>query len=189
MLPSRCQRRLAGRRSRMEGHAAARNLQCQSAILCMFNLPFRSIKIATSIIGQFQWITSVEQAGNCLAHDWPPKRGPKHLKARIACLDALENPILVERARNIFIAAAKESGIYLTEGKRDPPRCRLRGFLWESQMLEMRVDAPPGLPPPRSDGVSKYSINVCGTCCWQLFVFQPRRSSHLSEMAGGEAES
>jgi hypothetical protein len=106
-----------------------RNLRRQLAFLCMLNLPFRSIKVATSIIGQFQLITSVEQAGNFLAHDWPPRRSPKHLKARIACLDALENSISVKRARHTFIEAAKESGIYLTEGKRAPPRCSLRGLL------------------------------------------------------------
>ena len=106
-----------------------RNLRRRSAFLYMLNLPFRSIKVATSIIGQFVLITSVEQAGNYLAHDWPPKRGPKHLKARIACFDALENSISVERARGTFIEAAKEAGIYLTEGKRNPLRCSLRGLL------------------------------------------------------------
>jgi hypothetical protein len=83
----------------------------------MRKLPFRPVIVATRIIGQFQIITSVEQASDFLAHDWPTERGPKHLKARIACLDALEKSISVEQARQTFVEAAKESGIYLTEGE------------------------------------------------------------------------
>jgi hypothetical protein len=83
----------------------------------MRKLPFRPVKVATSIIEQIQIITSVEQAGDFLAHDWPTERGPKHLKARIACLDALERSISVEKARQTFVEAAKEAGIYLSQRK------------------------------------------------------------------------
>jgi len=61
-------------------------------------------------------ITSVEDAAEFLAHDWRTEKGPTHLKARIACLDVMERAVGVGVARETFIDAAKESGIYLGEG-------------------------------------------------------------------------
>ncbi|ATU94270.1 DUF982 domain-containing protein [Phyllobacterium zundukense] len=81
----------------------------------MRKYPFRSVTVATKEVGRYRTITSVEEAGEFLAHDWPAEKGRTHLKARIACLDVMEKAIGVSAAREAFIEAAKESDIYIQE--------------------------------------------------------------------------
>ena len=83
----------------------------------MRKYPFRAVTVATKEVGRYRTITSVEEAGDFLAHDWPTEKGATHLKARIACLDAMERAVGVSTAREAFIDAAKESGIYIGEGE------------------------------------------------------------------------
>ena len=83
----------------------------------MRKYPFRAVTVATKDVGCYRAITSVEEAGDFLAHDWPTDKGATHLKARIACLDAMERAVGVTTAREAFIDAAKECGIYIGEGE------------------------------------------------------------------------
>jgi hypothetical protein len=82
----------------------------------MRKYPFRTVTVSTKEVGRYRTITSVEDAAEFLAHDWPTEKGPTHLKARIACLDVMERAVGVGVAREAFIDAAKESGIYIGEG-------------------------------------------------------------------------
>jgi hypothetical protein len=82
----------------------------------MRKYPFRAVIVLTKEVGSYRTITSVEDAGEFLAHDWPAEKGPTHLKARIACLDAMERAVGISAAREAFIDAAKESDIYVGEG-------------------------------------------------------------------------
>jgi hypothetical protein len=81
----------------------------------MRTLPFDSVTVATSEIGRFRNVVSVDQAADFLAHSWPPKRGPSYFAARVACLDALEYAASADDVRDAFIKAAKESEIYIGE--------------------------------------------------------------------------
>lgn len=83
----------------------------------MRKYPFRAVTVATKEAGRYRTITSVEEAGDFLAHDWPTQKGARHLKARIACLDAMERAVGINTAREAFIEAAKESEIYIGEGE------------------------------------------------------------------------
>jgi hypothetical protein len=88
-----------------------------SAFLNMRKYPFRAVTVATKEAGRYRTITSVEDAAEFLAHDWPTEKGPTHLKARIACLDVMERTVTLDIAREAFIDSAKESGIYIGEGR------------------------------------------------------------------------
>jgi hypothetical protein len=81
----------------------------------MRQLPFKSVTVETKSIGRYRNITSVEEAGEFLAHDWPKAKGPAQLAVGIACRGAMENALPVDDARNAFIRAAKEADIYIGE--------------------------------------------------------------------------
>lgn len=83
----------------------------------MRKYPFRAVTVATKVEGRYRTVTSVEDAAEFLAHDWPTEKGPTHLKARIACLDVMERAVGISAAREAFIEAAKESDIYVGEGR------------------------------------------------------------------------
>nr|WP_319025574.1 DUF982 domain-containing protein [Phyllobacterium calauticae] len=59
-------------------------------------------------------ITSMTEAAAFLLNDWPAARGPKHARARIACVDAIEGRLSGYKARAFFIDAAKEAHIFLS---------------------------------------------------------------------------
>ncbi|UGX87144.1 DUF982 domain-containing protein [Phyllobacterium meliloti] len=73
--------------------------------------------IETKKVGLYRNITSVEEAAEFLVYDWPIEKGPLQLQARIDCLDAMENALDAEQARASFIAAVKEAGIFVREGR------------------------------------------------------------------------
>ena len=87
-----------------------------TALSSMRNLPFDSVTVLTKQNGHLCNITSVEQAANFLAHEWPTRSGPAYTAARIACLDAMEFALSASEARNAFVEAAKEASIYVGEG-------------------------------------------------------------------------
>lgn len=78
--------------------------------------PFKSVTVATEYVGHYRNITSVEEAGEFMLYGWPTEKGQLHLKARSACLDVMIKALDVKEARDAFIAAAKEAGIYIREG-------------------------------------------------------------------------
>lgn len=79
--------------------------------------PFHTITVETKRLGRYRVIASVEEAAEYLVYDWPIDKGPLQLEARIACLDCMEGALSVEDARAAFIAAAKDAGVYVKEGR------------------------------------------------------------------------
>jgi hypothetical protein len=55
----------------------------------------------------------VAEAAELLVLYWPTRVGEKLLEARQACQDALNGKITCTQARQAFIDAAKEAGIYV----------------------------------------------------------------------------
>ncbi|MEO4000285.1 DUF982 domain-containing protein [Mesorhizobium sp. CAU 1732] len=63
-------------------------------------------------------VTSPRQAAEKLLMEWPTEPGKRHLAARKAVLEAMENArdgALVAKARKAFEAAAAEAGILMPE--------------------------------------------------------------------------
>lgn len=79
----------------------------------MRKLPFPYVTIMTHQVGKMHNVTSVEEAAENLAMNWPIKNGPMLSTAKQACLDALEGRITCTEARTAFIAAAREANIYI----------------------------------------------------------------------------
>jgi hypothetical protein len=78
----------------------------------MPNLPFPYVTVLTGNVGKTRNITSIEEASEFLMHHWPLTRGEKLEPARQACTDALHGRITCTMARDAFIEATKEAGIY-----------------------------------------------------------------------------
>jgi len=81
--------------------------------ILMRSLPFPYVTVMTYQVGKTCNISSVEEAAENLMMNWPIKTGAQLLAARLACLDALEGKILCSAAREAFIEAAREAGIYV----------------------------------------------------------------------------
>jgi hypothetical protein len=64
--------------------------------------------------GSFRAIRTVQQASE-LVLTWP--QGRRRLAAMKACLASLEGAEKPERARQCFIAAAEEAGVFVKEGE------------------------------------------------------------------------
>jgi hypothetical protein len=71
----------------------------------------------THQIGKMHDVTSVEEAAENLAMNWPVKDGPMLSAAKQACLEALEGRITCTEARTAFIEAAREANIYIGRQK------------------------------------------------------------------------
>ena len=68
-------------------------------------------------VGTHYVVGSARRAAECLIEGWPTEgRGPAYTAAIKACLTAIEGAGDVEVARQAFIAAAKEVGIFVREG-------------------------------------------------------------------------
>jgi hypothetical protein len=79
----------------------------------MRDLPFPYVTILSDTPGQVRNVRSVAEAAELLVLYWPTRVGEKLLEARQACQDALDGEITCTQARQAFIDAAKEAGIYV----------------------------------------------------------------------------
>lgn len=79
-----------------------------------FDIP---VTVETARIGRSLTVTRTAQAADFLVNKWPEPRGPKYRKALQAVMDALEQRKRVDTARRAFTAAAKESDIFIPEGR------------------------------------------------------------------------
>ena len=76
--------------------------------------PFALVVVKSSPVGQLRDINSVREAAEALVGDWPMKRTrPARRAAILACQDALAGRVTPEVARQAFIAAAQEAGIFV----------------------------------------------------------------------------
>lgn len=79
-----------------------------------FDIP---VTVETAQNGQSFTVTRTVQAADFLVNRWPQHRGPKYRKALKAMMDAIEQRKPVDTARRAFTAAAKESDIFIREGR------------------------------------------------------------------------
>jgi hypothetical protein len=79
----------------------------------MRDLSFPYVTILTDCPAVTRNIGSVVEAAERLVLYWPDHKGEKLMAARHACQDALEGRITCTQARQAFIDAAREAGIYI----------------------------------------------------------------------------
>ena len=84
------------------------------AINSMRRLPFPYVTVTTGQFGKRKNIASVDQAAVWLVARWPIRNGDKLQAAKEICLEALDGKVTCTVARDAFIEAAKEAGIYFT---------------------------------------------------------------------------
>ncbi|MGO4337800.1 DUF982 domain-containing protein [Labrys sp. KB_33_2] len=72
------------------------------------------VKFETGI-GQFRIVATVQEAARFLDHNWPIAEGEAYDGARQACLDALEGEVPAEIAREAFMEACDEAGMYVMQ--------------------------------------------------------------------------
>jgi hypothetical protein len=66
---------------------------------------------------RFQTVNSVAEAAEMLLFRWPDeRRGPAYRMALRSCLAALEGNETTATARNTFLHAEEEAGIFVREG-------------------------------------------------------------------------
>lgn len=63
--------------------------------------------------GKYRNVLSTREAAELLLMNWPVEGGEAHLLARRACLAVLEGEEQPEVARQAFIKAAEEAGIFI----------------------------------------------------------------------------
>ena len=80
----------------------------------MRRLPFPYVTVTTNQFGKRKNIASVDQAAVWLVARWPIRNGDKLQAAKETCLEALDGKVTCTVARDAFIEAAKEAGIYFT---------------------------------------------------------------------------
>lgn len=60
-------------------------------------------------------LVSTKDAAAVLLHEWPLQESQRRIKAMQACLYVIRDGKPPSTARNAFIAAAKEAGVYIGE--------------------------------------------------------------------------
>lgn len=73
----------------------------------------KPVEIELGRIGHCRVVTSTREAAECLMTRWPEAGGPAQAAARRACLEVLEGNAPPEVARQAFIDAAEEAGIFV----------------------------------------------------------------------------
>ena len=84
-------------------------------------LTFALVVVETAPVGRLRDIHSVPAAAEMLLFQWLYEgRGAAYRTALRSCLAALEGKATGATARNTFIAAAQESGVFVREGDGRP---------------------------------------------------------------------
>jgi hypothetical protein len=78
---------------------------------------FKPVKVRTLDSDRPRRLTSLPEATEFILLSWPAHQSPTLENARQQCLDAISGKVPVEVARAAFIAAAKESGIYVRRSR------------------------------------------------------------------------
>ena len=76
---------------------------------------FEHVMIKSPKTGTVVCITSIAQAADILANQWPTQHGPQHAAASKLCKCALNGKASVASARKAFVEAAKEIDAYIEE--------------------------------------------------------------------------
>lgn len=75
----------------------------------------RPITLETMTLGMYRTISSTAEAARVLLDDWPVDEGASFLSAKSLCLAALEGVIDHEEARQAFLKAAEEAGVFVRD--------------------------------------------------------------------------
>lgn len=71
------------------------------------------VQIELRKIGHYRVVTNTREAVECLMVRWPKNGGPAQAAARRICFDVLDGNLPPEAARQAFVDAAVEAGIYV----------------------------------------------------------------------------
>lgn len=72
-----------------------------------------AVTFGTRRVGQFRTVTSTSEASLALLEDWPTEQSKATTEAMEACLAVLEGNGDPAVAREAFIKAAEEAGVFL----------------------------------------------------------------------------
>lgn len=71
------------------------------------------VTIETMKLGHYRTITSTDEAARVLTGDWPITQGEALLEACRVCMDVLEGKKAPAAARDAFLKAAEEAGVFI----------------------------------------------------------------------------
>lgn len=71
------------------------------------------VTIETLTLGRYQSVSSAAEAARILLEEWPVDEGEAFQAAKAACLAVLACEALPVTARDAFLAAADEAGVYV----------------------------------------------------------------------------
>ena len=75
----------------------------------------RPVTLETMTLGMYRTISSTAEAARVLLDDWPVDEGAAWSVAQQKCLAALEGGIDHEEARQAFLLAAEEAGVFVRD--------------------------------------------------------------------------
>lgn len=75
----------------------------------------RPVTFETTTLGVYRTISSTAEAARVLLEDWPVDEGAAWSVAQQKCLAALEGGIDHEEARQAFLKAAEEAGVFVRD--------------------------------------------------------------------------
>ncbi|MBB5041915.1 DUF982 domain-containing protein [Shinella fusca] len=75
----------------------------------------RPVTFETTTLGVYRTISSTAEAARVLLDDWPVDEGAAWSVAQQKCLVALEGGIDHEEARQAFLKAAEEAGVFVRD--------------------------------------------------------------------------
>jgi len=73
------------------------------------------VTFETQRLGQYRTIASAEEAARALLADWPTQSGDAFMKAKKICLAVLEGRKTPDAAREAFLKATEEAGIFVRD--------------------------------------------------------------------------
>jgi hypothetical protein len=80
----------------------------------------KPVRIQLGRVDRDRVVVTIKDAASLLLRDWPIQDSSRRLQAMQACLDVIRNGKPPSVARNAFIAAAREAGVYLGDGWTNP---------------------------------------------------------------------
>ena len=75
----------------------------------------RPVTFETMTLGMYRTISSTAEAARVLLDDWPVDEGTAWSRAQQKCLAALEGGVDHEEARQAFLKAAEEAGVFVRD--------------------------------------------------------------------------
>lgn len=72
-----------------------------------------TVTFETMRLGEYRVVASTAEAAHILVTQWPVRTGRAYRKARVTCLAALEGKQKPQAARQAFLKAAQEAGVFV----------------------------------------------------------------------------